>query len=313
MQNGEGDGIMVGSRRTQNWDDLRYFLALARTGTLTEAAQRVGREHTTVARRIQTLEAALDRRLFHRSHLGYALTDAGRELMQAAEVMESAFVAAGTFGQQNSRFVAGTVRIAAPDGFGSMFLASRMPRLTEHHPALETEILATARIFNLSKREADIAISLSRPRQVRLVARRLTEYRLFVYASAAYLASAPPIGNLADLRQHQFVGYIEDMLFARELNYLDEIGLGISTRLRSTNLLAQVSATIAGAGPCVLPHFIASAHQTLVSILPEQISLTRTFYMHVHEDNRQIPPIRIAAEFIADEVSRARSLFLGPN
>ncbi|MGU3541266.1 LysR substrate-binding domain-containing protein, partial [Methylobacterium sp. A54F] len=99
-------------------------------------------------------------------------------------------------------------------------------------------------------------ISLSSPQQARVVARRLTDYRLHVHAAPAYLAGAPPIRTVADLRAHPFVGYIEDMLFAKELNYLNVVGPEVAARLRSTNPLAQAHATLAGAGLCILPAFI---------------------------------------------------------
>ena len=301
----------MGARRpSQNWDDLRFFLAVARAGTLTAAAAQTGTEHTTVARRVQALEEGLNSRLFHRSNLGYALTEAGEALLAKAEAMESAFVSANADGA--ARSVAGTVRIGAPDGFGSVFLSPRAHRLTQAHPGLEIEILATARIFSLSKREADIVISLTTPQQSRVVSRRLTDYRLHVYAAQDYLAGAAPIRELADLRRHPFVGYIEDMLFTRELNYLNVIGPDATARIRSTNLLAQVYATLAGAGLCILPAFIAAAHPGLVPVLPKDLSLTRAFHMHIHEDNRRAPHIREVAAFIAGEVAGAQALFSGP-
>ncbi|WP_336488073.1 LysR family transcriptional regulator [Methylobacterium nigriterrae] len=295
-----------------NWDDLRFFLAVARAGTLTAAAVRTGTEHTTVARRILALEERLNSRLFHKSHVGYALTEAGEGLLAAAEAMESAFVSATAAAGSTGRTIVGTVRIGAPDGFGSMFLAPRMHRLAERHPGLEIEIMATARIFSLSKREADIVISLSSPDQARVVARRLTDYRLFVYGARRYLDAAPPIRTSADLVRHPFVGYIEDMLFARELNYLNVIGPDVSARLRSTNLLAQVYATLAGAGLCILPAFIAASHPDLAVVLPESLSLTRTFHMHIHEDHRKAAHIREVAAFIGAEVAQAQALFAWP-
>ncbi|MBX9931469.1 MAG: LysR family transcriptional regulator [Methylobacterium sp.] len=299
-------------RRTgRNWDDLRFFLAVARAGTLTGAAAETGTEHTTVARRILALEESLHLRLFHKSHLGYALTEAGENLLATAEAMESAFVGAtaalGSAGQP----IAGTVRIGAPDGFGSVFLAPRMDRLCERHPGLEIEIVATARIFSLSKREADIVISLSSPQQARVVTRRLVDYRLGIYASPIYLNRVPQILSKTDLSRHPFVGYIEDMLFTSELNYLSLIDPEASARIRSTNLLAQVHATLGGAGLCILPDFIASAYPGLVAVLRDAVSLMRAFHMNIHEDNRKAAPIREVAAFIAGEVEAAQALFAG--
>jgi DNA-binding transcriptional LysR family regulator len=300
------------ARTGPNWDDLRFFLAVARTGTLSAAGLRTGTEHTTVGRRIRALEEGLGARLFHRSNLGYALTEDGANLLGVAETMESAFLSASTVTEAGAQTVSGTVRIGAPDGFGSVFLAPRMHRLTARHPGLEVEIMATARIFSLSKREADIVISLSGPQQARVVARRLTDYRLFVYGARSYLAGAAPITDVADLSNHPFVGYIEDMLFTHELNYLGALGPAVAARLRSTNLLAQVYATLAGAGLCILPAFIAAAHPGLCPVLPEAVSLTRSFHMHIHEDHRKAAHIRAVAGFIAAEVKASGALFAEP-
>jgi DNA-binding transcriptional LysR family regulator len=132
------------TRPNDNWDDYRYFLAVARAGTLSAAAERLGTEHTTVARHIHALERALNARLFHKSHVGYALTDAGERLLATAEAIESALLAsrAAAVGEQE---IAGIVRIGAPDGFGSMFLAPRIHALIARHPRLEVVIFAAAR------------------------------------------------------------------------------------------------------------------------------------------------------------------------
>lgn len=293
-----------------NWDDFRYFLAVSRLGTLSAAAVLLGTEHTTVARRIRSLEEELNSRLFHKSNSGYGLTAAGERLLATAEAMESASISARSTGED--RTIVGTVRIGAPDGFGSVFLAPRMHMLADQHRKLQIEILATARLFSLSKREADIAISLSTPLHMRVVSRRLTDYRLYVYASRSYLEEAPPIRAKEDLKSHSFIGYIEDLLFTPELNYLNVIGADVEARIRSTNLLAQVHATLAGSGLCILPTFIASAYPGLIAVLPGQLSITRSFYMHIHEDHRKAAHVREVAAFIAAEVDRNQSLFNAP-
>src|SRR6202012_1261869 len=107
----------------------------------------------------------------------------------------------------------------------------------------------------------------------------------------------------ADFSRHEFVGYIEDMLFTPELNYLSTIGGGIVARLRSTNLIAQVHATLAGSGLCVVPAFIARTYNELVPVLPDTVSLTRSFFMHIHEDNRKSAQVRAAAAFISAAIS----------
>src|SRR5260370_21035379 len=128
----------MGNKKTnQNWDDLRYFLAVARAGTLSAAAKQLATEHTTVARHIQALEDELNCRLFHKSHSGYGLTDAGQRLLSDAEAIESAYVCAKAAASSEGQTIIGAVRIGAPDGLGSVLLAPRVRALTDRHPELE--------------------------------------------------------------------------------------------------------------------------------------------------------------------------------
>jgi DNA-binding transcriptional LysR family regulator len=301
---------MSGLKKAENWDDLRYFLAVARTGTLSAAAEALGTDHTTVARRVQRLEEQLTEKVFHRSSLGYGLTQAGEKLRPIAEAMETGYLTAAA-SQGTKPVIAGTVRIGAPDGFGTWFLAPRIHKLAALHPQLEIELLVTARVFSLTRREADMVIGLTAPEHLRVLSRRITDYRLMVYASRGYLANRPKIAHLNDFAKHDFVGYIEDMLFTTELNYLNAIGTGIRARIRSTNLIAQVNATLAGAGLSVLPSFIARAYPELVPVLPEKVSLRRSYFMHVHEDTGKAAHIRAVATFIAAEVLDAQASFEG--
>jgi molybdate transport repressor ModE-like protein len=303
---------MGNKKPSQNWDDLRYFLAVARTGTLSAAARQLGTEHTTVARHIQALEDELNNRLFHKSNSGYGLTDAGERLLAGAEAIESAYVSAKAAASSEGQPIIGRVRIGAPDGFGSVFLAPRVRALADRYPRLEIEILPSARLFSLLKREAEIAIGLSSPEHVRVVSRRLTDHRLYVYASRAYLEEAAPIVAREDLKKHPFIGFVEDLLFAPQLNYPDLVGADVEPRIRSTNVLTQLQATLSGSGLCMLPAFVASGYPTLAPVLPEQVSLTRSLHMHIHEDHRRAAHVREVAAFIAAEVQRNHALFHAP-
>jgi DNA-binding transcriptional LysR family regulator len=265
-----------------------------------------------VARHIHALEDELESRLFHKSNSGYGLTDAGERLIAGAEALESAYVFAKAAASSEGQPITGTVRIGAPDGFGSVFRAPRVRALTDRHPKLEIEILPSARLFSLPKREADIAIGLSSPEHMRVVSRRLTDHILYVYASRAYLKEAAPIVAREDLKNHPFIGFVEELLFAPQLDYLHLIGADVEPRIRSTNVLTQLHATLAGSGLCMLPAFVASGYPTLAPVLPEQVSLTRSFHMHIHEDHRRAVHVREVAAFIAAEVERNRSLFHAP-
>jgi LysR substrate binding domain len=141
------------------------------------------------------------------------------------------------------------------------------------------------------------------------VSRRLTDYRLFVYGSQAYLDPAPPILGVHDMRNHPIIGYIEEMMFAPQVNYLTAIGPSVGARVRSTSLLAQAHAARGGAGPCILPAFIGSSYPMLVPVLPDKVSLTRCFHMRIHEDQRNAAHVRAVASFIVGEVQRSAAIF----
>lgn len=292
-----------------DWDHLRTFIAVARCGRLTLAATRMHSDHTTISRRITCLEHALQTKLFDRSPAGYALTDQGTRLLAVAEQMETLAILATDSVGGAAQAVEGIVRIAGPEGFGSYFLAPRLSKLSDAHPGLHVQLIAGPSIYSLSKRDADIVITLSRPPEGRVVARKLIDYDLGLYASRSYLERNGPLVHKSDLKKHNFVGYIGDLLQIPELDYVHQVNSGAATRLESSNLLVQVKATLASAGLCVLPAFIANNEPDLVPILPKEIQLTRSFWMIVHADHKDRARVRIATRFIAEEVRQAKASF----
>jgi DNA-binding transcriptional LysR family regulator len=291
------------------WSDLRYFLAVARSGKLTVAARRLNVEHSTVSRRLAALEYALGARLFDKEPGGYKLTPDGEKLMPSAESMEAIALASQSHLADSNQSVSGTVRIGAPDGFGSHFLGPRLGRLAQSHPDLDVQLIALPRMFNLTKREADIAIGLSRPKEKRLHGYKLTDYRLKMYAAPSYLGKHPPIRTPAALAEHRFIGYVDDLIYAPELDYLRLAGKDIRASLKSSTLVAQLEMTLAGAGICILPNFLARQHPKLKCVLADDIELTRAFWLVVHADIRNLARVRVASEFIASEVRNESRLF----
>ncbi|HYP57170.1 MAG TPA: LysR family transcriptional regulator, partial [Beijerinckia sp.] len=293
-----------------DWDLLQSFLAVARAGKLTVAARQLQLDHSTLSRRLTTLERELLTKLFDRGASGYALTPHGEQLLRRAEEIESRVFGIQSELTNKSSKVSGIVRIGAPDGFGTMFLAPRLGRLTELHPDLEIQLIATPRSFSLSKREADIAIGLSLPEQGRLHARQLTDYELGVYASEDRKDLWASIKAPQDLCRHAFVSYIDDLIFTPELDYVPLISKDIVPKFKSSNLNAQVQAVAAGAGFGILPCFIADADPRLIRILSDEVSLIRTFWMIVHSDTRELARVRVTSDFIASEVRAASQLFV---
>lgn len=293
-----------------SWDDLRFFLAVARAGRLTLAAQRLGVDHATVSRRVQALEAALKATFFNRSPKGYALTPHGERLLEIAEAMETAALTAQSDVSNANLSLSGAVRIGAPDGFGTFFLASRLAQFCETYPDLDVQLVAMPRSFSLSKREADIAISLTRPEQGRVYARKLTDYSLSLYASKTYLARHSTIANAADLRNHRIIGYIQDLIFTPELDYLRHLGKGLKAQITSTNLVAQRNATLAAAGLCILPDFMVNEDSRLSRVLPDEMRLTRSFWLVVHAEMRELARIRAIIDYINQQVKLSRHIFM---
>jgi DNA-binding transcriptional LysR family regulator len=206
--------------------------------------------------------------------------------------------------------LSGIVRIGAPDGFGTMFLAPRAGGFAGQYPDLEIQIVAMPRLLSLSKREADVAISLAPPKEGKIVARKLTDYKLGLYAARDYLDRHPAIGSPEDLHAHEMIGYIDDLIFTPELDYLDEVSKGLRPRLQSSNLVAQLQAALMGAGICVLPNFMAVQDTRLVPVLPDRVAIVRSFWLIVHADLKEVARIRATMDFLVREVKAARTLFM---
>jgi DNA-binding transcriptional LysR family regulator len=292
-----------------DWNDLRAFLAIARSGRLTAAAARLGIDHSTLSRRIAALEHSLRTKVFDRSPSGYTLTEQGRRLLPIGEEMERLAIGAGEAVGGTSTSVAGTVRIGSPEGFGSYFLAPRIAGLKDRHPRLKIQLVAAPAVFSLARRDADIVISVSRPPAGRLTVSKLIDYDLGLYAAPAYLRDSPDIGSSEDLFRHRFVSYIGELLHFPELDFLQHVAPGGTTSVESSNLVAQLRATLAGAGLCVLPAFLAGGEDGLVRVLPAEISLTRSLWLTVHQDLAELARVRAAVGFIKEEVDKAKGLF----
>src|SRR5260370_36257845 len=175
------------------WERVRVFSEVARTGQILGAAKRLGVNHATVARQLTALEAELRTKLVDRNTLGCSLTGSGQALVAAAERAESEFLKVGSQLMGTSDAITGTVRVGAPDGRGNYFPAEHLGALAARHPELVIQLVPLPRTFSLSRREADIVITLDRPRQGRLIGTKLTDYTWRVYAANSYRQRHVPI------------------------------------------------------------------------------------------------------------------------
>jgi DNA-binding transcriptional LysR family regulator len=294
-----------------NWDDLRHFLAVARAGTVSLAARRIGVDHATIIRRIDALERSLGAKLFERNPRGYNLTHRGERLLASVEIMEDVAQKVGREIGSKNRGISGLVRISALGGFGSYFLAGRISKFAADHPKLSIEFTTIQQIIALSRYEADIAVTLRPTQTGRFVSEKLTDYALHVYSSRRYLEAHPPIKTVEDLSAHPFVGYIDDLVFVRDLDYLHEIRPGLRAQLQSSSQYVQMEAAQSGYGLVVLPAFVAKHSPELVPVLADTVTLRRTFWLVVNAEIAESARVAVVIEFIKSLVQTEQKLFLG--
>ncbi|HZX27771.1 MAG TPA: LysR family transcriptional regulator, partial [Telluria sp.] len=282
------------------WTDLRFFLELARAGTLSGASRRLEVEHTTVARRIDRLEVQLGATLFDRSREGYELTEMGQALMPHAEAMESAALAAQDQISGNQVSIRGVVRIGVPEVLGVRVITPLLARFLQEHPELSVDLLVQPRFANLANREADLGVTLDAPNTGRYMVTRLATFRLYLYGSPEYLERHPPIRTKADLAGHDFVDYVQDRLASNELHFLDELGFVPRRRLCCTGMMAQAEAAAAGLGLMMAPPYVIPEDGRLVRILQDEIYAERTYYMVAPVDLYRLPRVRAVWNLLRD-------------
>jgi len=280
-----------------NWDDMRIFLSVARAESISGAGRALRLDAATVGRRIARLEEALGARLFTKSPQGYALSDAGQRFMAHAEHAEQAIVLAGEELAGQTEQLSGQVRIGAPDGSANYLLPQVCARIAADNPKLELQIVALARVFNLSKREADMAVALSPPATGRLSVQKITDYHLHLAASHAYLKNNREIKALGDLSGHRIVGYIPDMIFDKQLDYLHESGAE-QISVASNSVSVQINLMRQGAGVGFVHDFAMPFAPELRLVLADQVNLTRSFYLIRHLDDRKVERLNRIAELV---------------
>ncbi|MCR4264561.1 LysR family transcriptional regulator [Nitratireductor sp. ZSWI3] len=297
--------------RPFSWDDLQFFLAVARTGQLSAAARKLRTNHATVSRRIDRLEQALAAKLFERNPRGYVLTAAGEKLVERAEAVEREASSVESEVAGGTTPVSGVVRISTLEGFGNFFLADRLPGLAQSLPGLSIELLIIQQIVSLSRREADMSVTLSTTRTGSHHYEKITLYRLFLYGTRDYLERHPPVRRKADLSGHRIIGYIEDMIFTPGLDYHREILPGARAFYQSSSIHAQLAATRKGLGLCVMPHFMARHYPDLIPVIPKEVHLERYYWCIAHQDMATAPRIRMLTDFIKTEARKAEDDFHG--
>jgi DNA-binding transcriptional LysR family regulator len=275
-----------------NWNDLVFFLELARQGRLMPAARRLNVDHTTVSRRVSELEKDLAVKLFERKPDGFVLTEDGHRLLTIAERMEALGMSVIETVRTKPR-----VRVATMEGIAAFYLTERFIQFNATHPEILIELVTERHLINLTKREADISISFVPPIGPRLDVRKAGNFRLGLYASEVYLKKRGVPENVADLAEHDFVDYVVDLIEIAKVHWLLDVIEPEHVVFRSSSMTAQQNAIAAGRGIGLLPYFSAKTDKRLVRVLPKT-SVERELFISVHEDIQFLGRVRAVTRFL---------------
>jgi DNA-binding transcriptional LysR family regulator len=291
-----------------DWDNIRFFPSVARAGQFGAAARHLQVDNATVSRRISALEKSLHVRLLDRQTTGCVPTAAGDRLYATAEEMEAHLLHAQGDLSGLDMELSGSVRIGAPDAFTTYFLCSRLGKLKAKYPFLTIQLVPMSRTLSLSKRDADLAVTIDRPEEGRLAIQKLIDYSLHFYAAKSYLAEHDIPRNVADLERHCVVTYVQDLLLADQLNFMPQLYDQNYSRLECSTAVGQLEAVRAGAGVGILHDYVVQHDSRLQILLPE-MAFQRTYWLISHLDMRQLGRVRVILDFISAEVAADRSIF----
>jgi DNA-binding transcriptional LysR family regulator len=291
-----------------DWNDLRYFLAVARSGSLAGAARDLGVEHTTVSRRLGALESDLGVRLFARGPAGLTLTAAGREILPSVErIAEEAETVERRVAGVDAK-VAGTVKLTIPEA-GNAYFVDNLRVLRERHPELVIEILSDNRALDLRRGEADIAVRVRDNPDPDLIARRAGSAGWSLYASKEYVARKGPLPGL-DVRGHDVIGFDASLAEVEGASWLRAHADGCNVVLRANSIAAASTAAAFGMGVVPLPCFVGSSTPALVRLTRERIG-QRDILLVAHPDLVKVARVRATMDFLIELFARDRALWSG--
>lgn len=287
-----------------SWDDLRVFLAVARTGSVSKAGRLLALDHATVGRRVSALEFALGTPVFERDRTGYRLNSQGRDMLLHVESMEASVLTLADVLESGRPGPVGHVRIATMEGIASLYLSEQFVPFRQQHPGIMIELVTSSHDVRISQREADIFLGFFEPLGTNLDVRRVGNFAVNLYASRDYLERHGEPKSLENLHDHLFVGYIEDLIQLDAVRWLDEAIAKPYIDFHSSSMLAQMFAAAAGAGIVMLPAFSRAERFGLVPVLHEKIEVRRNVWLSTHQYLRRVPRISAALAYLRDIFAR---------
>jgi DNA-binding transcriptional LysR family regulator len=282
-----------------DWNDLKYFLACARTGSLSKAGRHLKVDQTTVSRRLTALETAIGARLFDRTAPRTVLTSAGEALLDTAQRIEDGALKIARMATGADERLEGVVRVATSETLSVEFLARRLARLHAAHPGIELELVTGTVSTNLLKREADLALRAGiRPTQRSLIARKIGRHAFHLYASDEYRKARPRAGRPGPLDGHDVIGYCDELSQIPPMKWLEQHAQGARVVMRTNSLLSAAEAALGGWGVVALPWFVGAKRSGLVCIHKAPIGYS-DFWLVVHPDLQHTGRVRAVIEHLS--------------
>ena len=287
-----------------DWDKVRIFHAVADAGSLTHAGDTLHLSQSAVSRQIRALEEGLNTTLFHRHARGLILTEQGELLFDATKHMTKRLDAAAARIRDSEEEVFGELRVTTTIGFGSLWLAPRLPALYEKYPDLKIDLMLEERLLDLPMREADVAIRMKEPSQADLIRRRLMTINMRLYASPEYLAAHGTPATTDDLAQHRVISQnaTSAQVSAGAILVRELMSYSVGSTLTVNNYFGVLQAVIHHLGIGVLPDYLTQDFPQLVRVLPDIQSAEVPVFLAYPEELRQSKRVEVFRDFVAEEV-----------
>ncbi len=296
-----------------DWDRLRIFHAVADAGSLTHAGDVLGLSQSAVSRQIRALEEGLGTTLFHRHARGLILTEQGELLFDATRAMSTRLETATARIRDSEEEVFGDLRVTTTTGFGTLWLAPRLPALYARYPDLKIDLMLEERVLDLPMREADVAIRMKEPSQADLIRKRLMSVRMRLYATPEYLRANGTPQSMADMSSMRLISQgLSAQQVAAGASLVREL-LGATTRSTFTvnNYFGVLQAVLADLGVGLLPDYLTEDFPSLVRVLPEIESAEVPVFLAYPEELRHSKRIAAFRDFVLEEVIAYRRVRRG--
>ncbi len=301
----ERDGTRIGAERDRmDWDKLRIFHAVADAGSLTHAGDSLHLSQSAVSRQIRSLEESLNTTLFHRHARGLILTEQGELLFDATRSMNRRLEAAAARIRDSEEEVFGELRVTTSTGFGTLWLAPRLPKLYEKYPELKIDLMLEERVLDLPMREADVAIRMKEPSQADLIRKRLMTIRMELYASRQYIEKNGTMTDFPEIAKHRLIcqspsspQVTAGLGLVQQLMTYD-----IPSLLTVNNYFGVLQGVINNLGIGVLPDYLTEDFPDLVRVMPDVASAEVPVFLAYPEELRQSKRIAAFRDFVQEEI-----------